>query len=149
MKKEKDFYQISLKGIIKNKNNEILYVKAVDTGTFAGYYDLPGGRIDTDEFKTPFEKILSREIIEEVGKIKFKIKNKPVAIGRHLIPKEFTAKKEKDIHVLYLFFEVLYLGGKISTSFEHTGFEWLKLSKDKLSKYFKSGILEGMRTYLK
>ena len=62
MEKEKDFYQISLKLLLKNDVNEILALKAVDSGRFAGFYDLPGGRIDVDEFRTDFGEILAREI---------------------------------------------------------------------------------------
>ena len=67
MLKEKDFYQVSLKALIKNQEGKVLALKAVDTGSFAGFYDLPGGRIDMDEFHTAYIDILKREIAEELG----------------------------------------------------------------------------------
>ena len=49
---EKDFYQISLKIILKNKKSEVLTLQAVPYGSYSCYYDLPGGRIDVNEFTT-------------------------------------------------------------------------------------------------
>jgi len=146
MKKEKDFYQISLKMLLKNDRGEILALKALDDGTYAGYYDLPGGRINTDEFKIPFTEILERETKEEIGDIKFNLRREPVALGRHLILASMTSLK-KDIHVLYVFFEAEYLDGEIKISEEHTSYKWLNLNEVTLSEYFTSGILEGVQTY--
>ncbi len=147
MAKEKDLCQISLKLILKNASNEILALKAVSRGSYAGFYDLPGGRIDEDEFKADFADIISREISEELGDVQFKLQPKIIAFGRHIIPSSLT-KTGKDVHVLYLFFEAQYLGGEIKTSDEHAGFEWVNLNKIELEKYFTSGLLEGVRMYL-
>ena len=147
MKKEKDFYQISLKVIIKNENGEILLLNADPKGSFAGFYDFPGGRIDNDEFNTPFFDIIKREVLEEVGNIKFILSSKPVAVGRHLIPASMS-KNDSDIHILYLFFEAKYLSGDINISNEHIGFKWADLSKEKPAKLLKSGNLEGIEMYL-
>ncbi len=147
MKKEKDFYQISLKVIIKNHKGEILLLKADPKGSFAGFYDFPGGRIDTDEFITPFLDIIKREIIEEVGNINFVLGSKSVAVGRHLIPASMS-KNGSDIHILYLFFEAKYVSGDITISNEHIGFKWADFSKEKPVKLLKSGNLEGIEMYL-
>lgn len=146
----KDFYQISLKIILKNQQGEVLILRAIDNGSYAGYYDLPGGRINADEFRTPrtpLPKIIEREVIEEIGKIKYKLNKKPVATGRHLIPKKYLSLK-KDIHCFYVFFEAVYISGKIKISSEHVGYKWVDLNKIKLTDYFKSGILEGLKMYL-
>ncbi|OGF20938.1 hypothetical protein A2Y83_01700 [Candidatus Falkowbacteria bacterium RBG_13_39_14] len=141
---EKDFYQISLKLILKNSRDEILVLKALDTGTYAGFYDLPGGRINKDEFNLPFEKILRREIKEEIGKVSFKLTSiQPAALGRHKIE-----GRGNEIHILYLFFEGRYIKGNIKISEEHSSYDWLDLEKINLKKYFKSGILEGVEMHL-
>ena len=147
MKKERDFYQISLKLLLKNNNGEVLALKSVDNGSYAGYYELPGGRIDTDEFAIDFIDILNREALEEIGNSDFKINPKPVAVGRHLIPSGIS-KSGKDIHILLVFFEAEYFGDEIKISDEHTDHKWLDLDKIELEKYFKSGILEGIKMYL-
>lgn len=143
----KDFYQVSLKIILKNKQGEVLILQAIDNGSYAGYYDLPGGRINANEFRTPLPKIIGREVIEEIGKIKYRLNKKPVATGRHLIPKKYLRDK-KDIHCFYLFFEGNYVSGKIKISREHLGYKWVDLNKIKLVDYFKSGVLEGIKMYL-
>lgn len=144
-----DFYQVSLKLILKNKRGETLILKAAHKGSYVGFYDLPGGRIKIAEFQTPLEKLLIREVKEELGAdVKYKFTLKPVALGRHLIPAAII-KKPNDIHVLYVFFEAEYLAGKIILSKEHLSLRWVNLNKIRLEKYFTSGILEGIRMYLK
>lgn len=143
----KDFYQVSLKIILKNQRGEVLLLQAIDHGSYAGYYDLPGGRIDVNEFKIFLPEIIEREIIEEIGKIRYKLNEKPVAVGRHLIPEKYLRDK-KDIHCFYVFFEAVYISGKIKISSEHVGYKWVDLDKIKLADYFKSGILEGIKMYL-
>jgi 8-oxo-dGTP pyrophosphatase MutT (NUDIX family) len=146
MKKERGIYQVSLKLLLKNNHNKVLALKAVDSGSYAGYHDLPGGRIDADEFNLDFAEIIKRETKEEIGDIEFKVNPKPVAVGRHLIPASMTSSG-KDIQILYLFFEAEYLSGDIKISDEHTGIKWLNLKDVELDKYFTSGILEGVRMY--
>jgi len=146
MAKEKDFYQVSLKLLLKNKMGEILALKAADNGSYAGYYDLPGGRIDTDEFSKDLSEIIKREIFEEIGDIKFHLQSKPVAVGRHLLP-AVMAGMDKDVHILYLFFEAEYLDGEMKISDEHSGLKWLDLTVVELSQYFTSGMLEGVKMY--
>jgi 8-oxo-dGTP pyrophosphatase MutT (NUDIX family) len=143
MGKEKDFYQISLKLLLKNSQGEILGLKSLDNGSYAGFYDLPGGRIDTDEFRIDFSKILDREIKEEIGDITYHINTTPVAVGRHLVPASMTSAKQ-DIHILYLFFEAEYIKGDLRISNEHLGYKWFNLQDEELTKYFTSGILEGI-----
>ncbi|MCK9393571.1 MAG: hypothetical protein WCX30_03855 [Candidatus Paceibacterota bacterium] len=50
-----DFYQISLKLILKNSTGEILGLK-VKSNSISAFYDLPWGRISTDEFEVSFLK---------------------------------------------------------------------------------------------
>lgn len=140
---EKDFYQVSLKLILKNGKNEVLCLKAVDNGTYAGFYDFPGGRINRNEFVLPFDEIIKREASEEIGDVQFEINSELRGLGRHLI---FENKKET--HVLYIFFEAKYLSGDIKLSEEHTGYRWIDLKNIEPEEYFKSGILEGVKMYL-
>lgn len=149
MPKQRDRYQVSLKALIANELGEILALNAVPTGSFAGYFDLPGGRVDVGEFSTPFIEVLRREIREELGDIVVDISETPVAVGRHLIAAESDKGDGESIHLLYLFFEARYQGGVIRASKEHAGFRWLDLRKHKLPDLFKSGLLEGVSMYLR
>lgn len=148
MKRKIDRYQVSLKAFIKNENGDVLALKAIETGTMAGYYDFPGGRIDVEEFGTPFTEILAREIAEECGEVEFELGEKPAAIARHLIPAN-PATNAPEIHVLYVFFEAWMRGGSITISDEHIDHQWLDLSKIEPEKYFNSGNLAGVTMYLK
>ena len=149
MPKLRDRYQVSLKALVTNEHGEVLALNAVPTGSFAGYFDLPGGRIDVGEFTVPLVDILRREIREELGEIVVDVSEVPVAVGRHLIAAESDKSDGESIHVLYLFFEAKYRGGSIRTSNEHSGFRWLDLSKHKLPDLFKSGLLEGVLMYVR
>ncbi len=146
--KQKDLYQISLKLILKNDKDEILILNAIRGGTFEGFYDLPGGRIDVDEFRVDFEDILRREVKEELGAIEIDITSStPVSMGRHLIPANLSSIGI-EVHVLYLFFEGQYLSGNIKISEEHLGYKWVNLNDIALEEYFNSGILEGVKKYV-
>ena len=79
-----------------------MILKSNKDGSYAGFYDVPGGRIDADEFSVSFEKIVKREVEEEIGSIDYKLNPKPAAISRYLLPAKFNRSK-KDIHILYIF----------------------------------------------
>lgn len=143
----KDIYEVSLKVFLKNERGEVLILKAAENGSYAGFYDLPGGRIDVEEFRTPFPEIIAREIHEELGNIKFRLWETPVAVGRHLRPASMS-KSGKEARILYLFFKAKYEGGEVRISDEHTGHGWVDLSDIELTEYFSSGILEGVRMYV-
>lgn len=141
-------YHISLKLIIKNSAGQILGLEGAAGGTYDGFYDLPGGRIDVDEFQKPIEEILKREVSEELGDVEVFINQTPVAMGRHLILKHHTSAKIKDIPVMYIFFEAEILSGEINVSNEHQSLKWIDLTEQEINKYFISGLLEGLKMYL-
>lgn len=133
-------YQISLKLILKNKNWETLILKTPENSSFKGYYDLPWGRIDDDEFETPYKDILMRELLEETGIQDVVISEKIVWIWRH---------KHKWKNVLYLAFEwVISSDETINISFEHNGFQFIKIENIDISQYFISGMYEVVSMYL-
>lgn len=144
---EKDLYQISLKLLLKNAAGETLILNAHPDGTYAAFYDLPGGRIDEPEIHTPIEDILRREVSEELGAVTFTCKQKPVALGRHVVPAELSPNG-KELHVMYIFFEGTMTGGEITISEEHIGTRWVDLRSCNLKELFISGILEGIEQYL-
>ncbi|MFA6271597.1 MAG: NUDIX domain-containing protein [Patescibacteria group bacterium] len=144
---KRDYYHISLKLILKNDKDEVLVLGSDPKGSLLGMYDLPGGRIDESEFGIPYEQIIRREVAEEIGDIELTINVKPVGIGRHLIPKNMTSKN-KEIHIMYIFFEARMISGKIKISSEHSGYKWVKLEEHDPAKLFTSGILEGINMYL-
>lgn len=144
-----DFYQISLKLILKNPDCKILALNGHSEGSYANYYDLPGGRINENEFNTSYDELLRREVLEELGDIQLKIYPKPVALGRHSIASSIKQNPYgRDIHIFYIFFEAQYEAGDIHISEEHTGFSWLEVNPENANTYFKSGLLDGIQMYL-
>jgi len=137
-----EFYQVSLKAIIRRSDGKILCLNGKKGASFEGYYDLPGGRIGKDEFKTPLNEILQRELKEELGDLSVSISSAPCALGRHWSLDGFP--------VLYVFFraECGTLVDDVSVSHEHEGFSWLDITKENVETYFVSGILEGMKQYI-
>lgn len=152
MPKTHDYYQISLKLLIKNKNNEILLLKVGgnNTSAYNGYYDFPGGRIDEEEFKTDLPKILQREVEEEVGnELKYQLLNdNPVGYGRH---EDFSHRLNRDVRYFYLLFEANIISGDIKISKEHIDYVWMHYDeiKSNLEKLFVSGLLECAKKYFK
>ena len=138
-------FQVSLKLILKNRKGEILILKMPKDSSMAGYYDLPGGRINSEELKKPYDEIFRREVTEEIGEsIKYRLSKRPVSISRHPY---FSHKLQKEMYIFFIFFEALYLTGKIKISNEHIGYKWLKLNKKDLSRYFTRGLYEGLNNY--
>jgi len=148
MSSEKDFYQVSLKVFLKNNRGEVLGLEAARGGTYDGFYDLPGGRIDFDEFKTSFEEIIRRELTEEIGNVEYSLNLRPIAFGRNENPNK-QSPLGGFVHIFNIFFEGVYKKGEIKISEEHRGFKWIKLEENNLEKYFKFAILEGAKVYLK
>lgn len=144
---DKDRYEISLKTFLHNDRGEVLILEAFKGGTYDGFYDLPGGRINTDEFRVSLTDILRREIAEETGLNDVEIDSAPVAVGRHLIPADKSSSGQEK-HVLYLFFTSRTKFDQVKISFEHISFKWVDLAKIDLSKYLHSANLEGARMYL-
>ncbi len=139
-------FQVSLKVILKNNKGEILLLKMLDEGSMPGYYDFPGGRVRRNEIKTPLEKIIRREMREELGKdVRFSMSETPVALGRHWY---FSKVYKKDQHLFWIFFEARYKGGAIKISSEHKGYAWTRLTKKNYRKYFIRGPLQGAYNYL-
>jgi len=138
-------FQVSLKLILKNKKGEVLALEMPENSSMAGYYDVPGGRINSDELKMSYKDIFRREVAEEIGKsTKYRLIKRPVSVSRHPY---FSVKLQKKMYIVFIFFEALYLGGKIKISKEHIGYQWLKLNKENISKYFVRGLCEGFKNY--
>lgn len=144
----KDVYQISVKAVIVRPDGKVLGLNGKNGGLFEGFYDMPGGRVETDEFSTPLTEIIQREIKEETGLVDVEIEENPVSLGRHL-SKDLDSEGNR-VRVLYVFFRARIHGNieTIKISDEHEGYAWLELTKENVPTYFTSGMLEGMRGYL-
>lgn len=116
-------FEVSLKAIIKRGDSVLTLTNLQDK------LDFPGGRISTDEMGTPLEKILLREIREELGD------NLTLIVGALRFTSQRTYTYDGVVHnVLCLFCEAIYISGEPVLSDEHNAWEWSKpceLLKDK------------------
>jgi 8-oxo-dGTP pyrophosphatase MutT (NUDIX family) len=132
--------------MLENEKGEILGLKNPDTSGLAGYYDLPGGRIDIDEADKPYEEIIRREIREELGtEVEYEFEKYPIATGRHIY---FSKKLGRMSYILMVMFRAKYLGGDIHISDEHIDYKWIDLEKEPADKYFTKGFLDGVQQYM-
>lgn len=142
-------YNISLKCFIKNKKWEVLILKTPSYSSFLWTYDFPGWRIDESEFEVDYLEILKREIDEETWLKDVKIKNKVVAIGRHMVLAKYEKNRDDDYPIFYVFYEwFLDCEECPLISYEHDNYKWVKLEEIVLEDYFMSGYLEWARMYL-
>lgn len=127
--------QVSLKIILRNKKGETLLLKVSEEDkSIPDYHDFPGGRIHQSEMNMPLAKAFAREVGEELGnKVKYELKEVPVAIGRHCY---FSKKYKADKYVFWILFEGAYKSGEIRLSEEHVEYKWVKLTKANFRRYF-------------
>ncbi len=136
-------FQISLKLILEDAEGRILGLKNTPDSSVAGFYDLPGGRIGSDELEAAYADILAREVEEEIGTaVRYELEPYPVSLGRH---NYYSKERGCDNSVLMVFFRANYLGGKVRVSEEHVGYEWIDPRTAALERYFTAGWLEGLR----
>jgi 8-oxo-dGTP pyrophosphatase MutT (NUDIX family) len=138
----KDKYQVSLKVFLRDKDGRMLLPFGSSSGQYAGYYDMPGGRIEDNEFATPFLDILRREVKEELGDITVEIDPQPVLLSRDEIG------PNKETRVIYIFFEGKYLGGEIKISDEHEGMVWKYPAEINIEKNIKPIHRAALKSYL-
>lgn len=119
MKSDYVFYQISIKVLLK-KNNKVLILRDQND-----LIDLPGGRVEKKEVKSSFEKVLRREVKEELGShVIFKLKS-PIFYFR-------TYSKQYKYWVLIIVHEGEYIKGNITLSEEHKSYKWIEKKKVKV-----------------
>ncbi len=139
-------YEISLKLILKDRRGRMLLLKIPERSSMAGFYDLPGGRIDEHEKKVSLRAIIRRETREELGKgVRYRMREAPVAIGQHW---HYSRRLRRERFAIIIFFEAKYLGGKVQLSHEHLDHRWVAVNRKNSRKYFICGILAGMENYL-
>ncbi|MBT3413056.1 MAG: NUDIX hydrolase [Candidatus Jacksonbacteria bacterium] len=132
---------LSLKVVVRDKN-KVLFL--VDANPESGF-DLPGGRINSNEWGDNFQSVIEREVVEELGEnFKVKINPKPQHIGIHSRAGRFFEDNTPS-RTFYAIYEAEYKNGEIKLSDEHSGHEWIDVHqiviKDKmLSKNFGESL---------
>lgn len=120
MKREFGTYQVGQKILLRRQDGKVLILRLK-----SDRFDLPGGRIDNIEYRMPLEKILAREIREELGAgLKYKLG--PVVFQYHF--------PHKDGGIFITVFEAEYISGNVTLSSEHQGLMWVSPEKFRFQK---------------
>lgn len=131
-------YNVAVKAFVR-KGDYVLLFKDI-----ANEWDLPGGRININEFDKTIDEILERELYEEFGdEIKFK-NNGVVCMFRHKRLEIEEGKRE--IKIFMIGFEIEYLNGDLNLSKEHSEYKWVSL--DKAAEYLSGGQKDGLKKYI-
>ena len=130
-----DLFHVSQKVFMLDEKQQLLMIKTVNSP----YYDMPGGRVDFDEFETDLRESVLREVKEELGDdIQFDIEATPVVVDReHLwdkVLRQFHFRR-----VFLVFYEARYRGGAIKLSSEHESYQWVPLNTLNPRDFFKPG----------
>lgn len=131
---------VSLKLILKNPEGKILALKAQDNGPMAGFYDIPGGRIDEQEIGIPFPEIFTRELKEELGDFKFTVQPRPVAA--------LTWTWSNGKQIAYVYYEGELIDGEVQISDEHVSLKWMELNESGIEKHFTTFHKSALTDYL-
>ena len=115
-------YQVGLKIMLK-KGDECLFL----TDTITGKIDLPGGRINDDEYEIPLASIIKREVSEELGN------DLEYELGESVF--QYRARVSGNgPYVFIIVYEASYLAGSVRLSPEHSTFRWVDKNKIELSR---------------
>lgn len=140
MMEQKDTYFVAVK-VFLEKDGKLLILK----DSFSEW-DLPGGRIKTDEFDVPLEQIIQRKMREELGnEIKYDI-GKPVVFMRH--QRQESVSGNPTVRIFAVGYEGTLESGDIHLSDRHTEMKWIDLKDFRPEDYFKGGWLKGVQEYL-
>jgi 8-oxo-dGTP diphosphatase len=136
--KEHGLFQITQKAFIR-RGNLLLVMKDRKSGEG----DLPGGRMNQDEFFGDWNLSLKRELNEELGE-EFCIELDPEIILVH------KHRVNLGNHPCLIFgYHATYQSGEIKISDEHEFFEWVDVKTYRPETLFSEYMLEAVKLYLK
>ena len=135
--KKNGFFQIIQKVFIRKEN---LFLVLRDNKSKVG--DLPGGRINEDEFFSDWLVSIRRELFEELGKnFVASIYPEPFLVQKHRV-------EEGQHPCVIIGYNANYISGEIETSEEHDYFEWVDISTYQPEVLFKGYMLQAVKKYL-
>lgn len=137
---DKDLYFVAVKMLIRDED------KLLITHDIFGAWDLPGGRIKKDEFKSSLPSVIERKIREELGNdFRYSIAE-PTVFFR--VEREEHGLDNKKVRIFAIGYEALYKGGEVQLGAHHDKYEWVDIKTLKPEDYFVDGWLEGVQEYI-
>jgi 8-oxo-dGTP diphosphatase len=109
----------------------------------SGCGDLPGGRMNEDEFFQNWKTSIERELFEELGpEVKYELEDKPFLVHPHRVILD-------DHPCIILGYRAKYLSGNIIMSDEHDYMNWVNPKDFDMSSLFSEYMLEALNIYKK
>lgn len=137
---EKDLYFVAVKLLIRDGN------KLLITHDIFGSWDLPGGRIKKDEFKSSLPSVIERKMNEELGAdFRYSV-GEPVVFFR--VEREEHGLDNQKVRIFAVGYNASYEGGEIQLGKNHDKYEWVDTETFKPEGYFVDGWLDGVQEYL-
>lgn len=134
---EHGFFQITQKAFIR-KGDLLLVMRDRKSGEG----DLPGGRMNEDEFFGDWIESLKRELAEELGTgISLNIKEDIILVQKHRV-------NLGNHPCVILGYHVEYESGEIQISDEHDFLEWVNIKAYKPETLFSEYMLEAVQKYI-
>ena len=137
---DKDSYFVAVKVFLRD-GDKLLIIHDI-----FGQWDLPGGRIKTDEFETPLLSVIERKMKEEVGeKVSY---SKPIQNNVTFRVERIEAGLNKKVRIFAIGYDAKYKGGKITLGKYIDDYKWVNLNDFKPEQYLKGGWLKGVQDYI-
>jgi hypothetical protein len=143
MEHDKDLYYVAVKIFFGDGKGNLLILKDK-----FGDWDIPGGRLRENDFKTPMDGIAKRKVTEELGDINYKL-GEPILFMRHERDEVMPDGKRSKRRIFAVGYKAAYLNGDIVLGKNHEKYEWVNIAKLKPEEYFNGGWLEGVKEYQK
>lgn len=137
----KALYFVAVKVFLR-KGSELLI-----THDIFGSWDIPGGRIKSDEFAVPLEEVAARKIREELGdKVTYKLLGATDTFFQ--VQRREATADNKDVKIFAVSFEANYLGGELQLGEHHDEYRWVDIRTFEPNTLFEGGWLTGLEDYL-
>jgi len=137
---DKDKYFVAVKVFLEKDGKLFIFKDGF------GQWDLPGGRIKTDEFNTPLDQIIHRKMSEELGDdVKYTI-DQPIVFMRHERTEQTPGNPT--VRIFAIGYQASYEVGEIHLPSHHKELEWVDIKTFKPENYFTGGWLKGIQEYL-
>ncbi|TGK11617.1 NUDIX hydrolase [Leptospira fletcheri] len=132
------FFQITQKVFLR-RGAELLVLR----DRKSGFGDLPGGRMNEDEFYGDWLDSLSRELTEEMGtSCKLRVRPNPIFVHKHRV-------SEGNHPCIILAYHAEFLEGEIVLSEEHDYIAWVNAETYDPTELFYEYMLDAMLLYQK
>lgn len=142
MENNKDVYFVAVKVFLVDSDGNFLITK-----DRFGDWDIPGGRLRSQDFEIELEAIIDRKIKEELGeKMEYKLRE-PIVFMRHERDEILPLGDREKRRIFAIGYLADYKAGEVTLGKNHEKYEWVSISTFKPEDYFTGGWLKGVKEF--